>query len=70
MIFRDLVPNLMNLPEIEEELAYQTKRLYRLRKLQRLGKQVEPDMGVVAKREAELDLEVRLRQRGMAEIPS
>ncbi len=69
MNFRRLLPSLMDLPEIREELNYQTKRLYRLRKLQGLGHYVNPDLQSVEEREAELDLEMRLRERGMAEIP-
>ena len=69
MRFRDLRPELMNLPEIEEELKYQTKRLYRLRKLEKLGKGDAEETARVNEREAELDLELRNRLRAMADIP-
>lgn len=67
--FRNLPTNKMNLPEIEEELSYQTKRLYRLRKLERMGKEVQPDLGICEKREADLDMGRRDRLIHMAEIP-
>lgn len=70
MEFRNLATSMMDLPEIEEELAYQSKRLYRLRKLEQMGKIVQPDLGTVEKREGALDMELRLRRRGMAEIPN
>lgn len=70
MRFRGLQPKLMNLPELQEELKYQAKRLYRLRKLEKLGKGDAEETARVSEREAELDLEVRNRLRSMAAIPS
>lgn len=69
MQFRKLRPEMMNLPEMEIELAYQTKRLYRLRKLERMGKDVEEDLAIVLERETELDLAVRKRYIAMEDIP-
>lgn len=70
MRFRGLEVDLLELAEIEAELAYQTKRLYRLEKLERWGKQVEPDLKVCRAREAQLDLERRRRRAAMEEIPT
>lgn len=64
-----LIPQLMDLGEMETEHRYLTKRLYRLDKLQALGKQVEPDLQTVLEREDVLDIAIRERLRGMAEIP-
>ena len=70
MLFKELSPRLMDLSEMENELLYLQKRLYRLRKLERLGKEVEPDLGTVSAREDILDVAVRERRLAMAEIPT
>lgn len=67
--FKALSPHLMDLPEMEKELLYQQKRLYRLRKLEKLGKSVEPDLREVFEREQDLDIAVRERRLAMSEIP-
>lgn len=69
MGFKQLPPDLLDLGEMEEELVYTRKRIYRLEKLMALGKEVEPDLQILIGREADLDIAVRLRRRGMAEIP-
>lgn len=68
--FKRLSPRLLNLPEMEEELNYVRKRMYRLRKLQGLGKDVNPDLQVLVDREDVLDIAVRERRLAMSEIPS
>lgn len=70
MRFRDISPEMLTLPELEEEFTYMTKRLYRLRKLQGMGKTVEPSLSEVDAREASLDMELRKRRMRMEEIPS
>lgn len=67
--FKNLRPALMDLHEMETEHGYLTKRLYRLEKLQRMGKEVEPDLQAVVEREDVLDIAIRQRRRGMDEIP-
>ena len=67
--FKELRPDLMNLYEMEEEHEYLTKRLYRLEKLQKMGKVVEPDLQTVLEREDILDIAIRERRRRMEEIP-
>lgn len=59
--FRSIPASKKTLPEIDNELAYHTKRLYRLRKLERLGKAVQPALDDCTKIEAELDMEKRDR---------
>ena len=70
MRFKQHAPRLLSLPEMEEELKYLQKRMYRLEKLKRLGLNVEPDLQVVAEREAILDVGVRERLIAMEEIPN
>lgn len=70
MRFKKMDPRLMDLGEMEKEHRYLTKRLYRLEKLQKMGKEVEPDLQNVLEREDELDIAIRQRRRGMAEIPT
>lgn len=61
MRFRHLPTNLLTQTELAEELAYYTKRLYRLQKLERMGKEVNPFLKEVFDREADLDMENRKR---------
>ena len=68
--FKQLIPALMDLSEMKSEHEYLSKRLYRLEKLQRMGKEVEPDLQNVLEREDLLDIAIRQRQLGIAEIPS
>lgn len=68
--FKKLDPHLMDIEEMLVELSYQKKRLYRLEKLKRLGKDCEPDLSECKERENTLDLAWRERRRLMAEIPS
>lgn len=70
MRFKGHPPRLMDLPEMEQEHQYLTKRLYRLEKLKRMGKDVEPDLSNATVREDVLDVAIRERRRGMEEIPT
>jgi len=69
MRFKQLDPHLMDLEEMVVEHNYMQKRLYRLRKLERLGKVVEPILSQVAKREDVLDIAIRERRRQMVGGP-
>ena len=70
MRFKQHAPHLLDLREMVEEHNYLTKRIYRLEKLGRLGKEVEPDLGTAMARELILDVGIRERKLAMAQIPS
>ena len=66
--WKQLDPHLLDLQEMYEEHNYLVKRLYRLEKLKRMGKDVEPDLAAVIAREHVLDIAMRERRNAMAGI--
>lgn len=66
--WKQLDPHLLDLEEMHEEQSYLKKRQYRLDKLQRMGKNVEPDLAAVSAREHILDIAIRERRNAMSGI--